>query len=91
MSQLDRRSSRTNVSIPWVLTTLSWTALIGATMFYFLQWYGTVGMLLIVIALVVTGLVTRFRYPIAVWAIVGLTTGHLVLMFLSLLAISRSD
>lgn len=83
-------SRRVGASVPWVLTTVCWAAVIGAAAFYFLQWYGTVGVLVVVLALLATVLVTRFRYPLLIWAIAGLAVGNLMLVSLVLLAISRS-
>lgn len=83
-------SPRNRPSVPWLLTTFGWSVVIGAAAFYFLQWYGTLGILFLITVLASIGFITRFRYPLLIWAMAGLLVGHVILVGLGLLAISRS-
>jgi hypothetical protein len=76
-------------AIPWILTTVSWSLIAGGSAFYFLQWYGTLGVLLVCIVLVLVANLTRARHPLVLWSAAGLLTGHAILIALGLIALAR--
>ena len=91
MNPQSTESPRTGALTSWILTTTSWTAIVGAVAFYFLQWYGTVVVLLAIVVMAVIGSIGRHRnHPLLTWAIAGLAMGHLTLVSLGLLALARS-